>query len=183
MAKLKIKKTGESESLNKSTHYKISKPFYDIEATVYSEIEQIKGIKSEKVYSVEVRDIDTNFFIDGKRVQYTGFKELYEKLFGKDKFSTMLSEICSDIENYYKDSFSKLTLNSLTDSQLQNAWSDLRMSVNVGQHNGLRYADDYYFINVTKMLYPHAVEKMDCPYAHGRNSRSYEHVVVNLEKL
>ena len=183
MAKLKIKKTGESESLQKSTFYTLSKSFYEVEAIVYSELHRITGIKSSKVYNVEVQDIDTNFFVDGKRVQYSGFKELYEKLFGNETFSSMLSGICEDVEEYYKDSVSKLTLKSLTDSQLQNAWSDLRMSVDIGNHKGVQYADDYYFIDATKMLYPHAVEKMDCPYAHGRNPRSYNHVVVNLDKL
>ena len=81
MAKTKIKKTGESTSLQKTTFYKLSKSFYEVDLIVYSQIDKVEEVTSFDLYSVETQDIDTNFFVYGKKVNYSGFKELYEKLF------------------------------------------------------------------------------------------------------
>ena len=183
MAKTKIKKTGESTSLQKTTFYKLSKSFYEVDLIVYSQIDKVEEVTSFDLYSVETQDIDTNFFVDGKKVNYSGFKELYEKLFGKETFSTMLSGICKEIEEYYLDSVSEVTFNSLSTSQLKKAWKDLKENVDKNSYADIEYADNWYFLEATKLLYPHAVETKDFPYAHGKNPRCYMHTVVNLNEL
>jgi hypothetical protein len=183
MSKRKIKKTGESTYLQKSTFYKLSKSFYEVDLIVYSEIHRIDTIKSIDVYSVEVQDIETNFIVDGKNVQYGGFKELYEKLFGKETYATFLSNICDEVEKHHLDSISELTFNKLSTSQLKKAWNDLYDNVDKNTWEGIEYADNWYFLEATKVLYPHAVETMDIPHAHGKTPKCYNHSIVNIGKL
>lgn len=51
----------------------------------------------------EVQDIEVDFFVEDKRLSYTGFKELYENLFGKDTYQKYTDELAKEAEVLYKE--------------------------------------------------------------------------------
>ena len=55
---------------------------FQIEARVYSMVSEVPG--ATKKWGHDVTEIELGFLINGKKVNYTGFKTLYNQLFGKD---------------------------------------------------------------------------------------------------
>ena len=116
-----IKKTSEDISHHASSYYELDKGIFKVKASLYSCISKFSNI-SETVYHHDMQDIELDFYIDGKRCKYDGFKELYGKLFGIDNFSIFCSDTMKEIEDYHIAISQYPTLNSLTKSQLLKCW-------------------------------------------------------------
>jgi hypothetical protein len=95
----KIKKVDEITDLSVYTKFTKDEGMFQIIAGVYSMVEAIPGV-SEK-YGHDVTEIELTFFINDKKVQYTGFKTLYEQLYGKDTFSNFYLEKSKEFEAAY----------------------------------------------------------------------------------
>ena len=181
-----IKKTSEEISYCVNSYYELDKGMFTVKANLSSIVSKFQHI-SETVYHHDINDIDLDFYIDGQRCKYDGFKELYGKLFGIDNFSIFCSDTMKEIEDYNIATSQYPTLNSLTKSQLLKCWEQ-KFSVvpkataeMTDYKNGkMLYADEFEFRLITKLLYPEAIEKWKLPYAHGDNNKAYTHEVVNL---
>ena len=92
----KIKKVDEVTDLSVYTRFTKDEGMFQIEASVYSMVEQ-----KEQFYGHDISEIELKFIINGKKVQYTGFKTLYDQLFGKDTFGNFYSEKCKEFEVAY----------------------------------------------------------------------------------
>ena len=95
----KIKKVDEITDLSVYTKFTKDEGMFQIIAGVYSMVEAIPGV-SEK-YGHDVTEVELTFFINDKKVQYTGFKTLYEQLYGKDTFSNFYLEKSKEFEAAY----------------------------------------------------------------------------------
>ena len=59
----------------------------------------------EGKWDSDITEIETVFIIDGKRCKFSGFKELYEKLFGVNSFRTFNTDLSIEFqEEYFKQS-------------------------------------------------------------------------------
>jgi len=97
----KIKKTQEITDLSVYTSFTKDEGMFQIIAGVYSAVEAIPGVSNK--YSHDITEIELTFFIGNKKVNYTGFKALYEQLYGKDTFGDFYSEKCDVfVEEYLK---------------------------------------------------------------------------------
>ena len=94
-----IKKVDEITDLSVFTKFTKDEGMFQIEASVYSTVSTIP-IAPDK-YDHDISEVELFFFINNKRVKYTGFKTLYEQLFGKDTFSKYWSEKCEDFKQAY----------------------------------------------------------------------------------
>ena len=94
----KIIKVDEVTDLSVFTKFTKDEGMFQIEASVYSMVSTAIG--NEK-YDHDISEVELFFFINNKRVKYTGFKTLYEQLFGKDTFSKYWSEKCEDFKQAY----------------------------------------------------------------------------------
>ena len=184
-----IKKTGEEIGYNVNGYYEVDKGMFTIKASLYSIVSKFDHI-SETVYHHDINDTELDFYVDGKRCKYDGFKELYGKLFGVDNFSVFCSDTIKEIEKYHRAVSTYPSLESLTKSQLLKCWKQKFEVVNkataemTDYKNGeMLYADDYEFCMITKLLYPETIERCRLPYAHGKNDKAYEHEVVNLNNF
>jgi hypothetical protein len=74
---------------------------FQIIAGVYSMVEAIPGA-SEK-YGHDITEVELTFVIgnNNKKVDYTGFKTLYNQLYGKDTFGNFYYEKCKEFEAEY----------------------------------------------------------------------------------
>ena len=92
----KIKKVDEVTDLSVFTRFTKDEGMFQIEASVYSMVEQ-----KEQFYGHDISEIEVKFLINGKKVQYTGFKTLYEQLFGKDTFNAFYLKKSEEFEVAY----------------------------------------------------------------------------------
>ena len=92
----KIKKVDEVTDLSVYTRFTKNEGMFQIEASVYSMVEQ-----REQFYGHDISEIELKFLINGKKVAYTGFKTLYNQLFGQDTFGNFYSEKCAEFEVAY----------------------------------------------------------------------------------
>ena len=104
----KIKKVDEITDLSVFTRFTKDEGMFQIEASVYSMVAKIADSYGKPAipgvgnkYSHDVTGVELGFLINNKKVNYTGFKELYNQLFGKDVFGNFYYEKCKEFEAEY----------------------------------------------------------------------------------
>jgi hypothetical protein len=95
----KIKKVDEVTDLSVYTKFTKDEGMFQIEASVYSMVSEVPGIGNK--YGHDISEIELGFLINDKKVQYTGFKTLYEQLYGKDTFGDFYYEKAKEFEAAY----------------------------------------------------------------------------------
>ena len=94
----KIIKVDEITDLSVYTKFTKNEGIFQIEASVYS---MVSMAPSPDKYDHDISEVELKFIINGKYVKYTGFKTLYDQLFGKDTFGNFYSEKCAEFEAAY----------------------------------------------------------------------------------
>jgi hypothetical protein len=104
----KIKKVDEITDLSVFTRFTKDEGMFQIEASVYSMVAKIAdsygkpaipGVSNK--YSHDVTGVELGFLINNKKVDYTGFRTLYDQLFGKDTFGNFYYEKAKEFEAAY----------------------------------------------------------------------------------
>jgi hypothetical protein len=95
----KIKKVDEVTDLSVFTKFTKDEGMFKIEANVYSMVSEVPG--ATKKWGHDVTEVELGFLINDKKVNYTGFKTLYNQLFGKDTFGNFYYEKCKEFEAAY----------------------------------------------------------------------------------
>ena len=95
----KIKKVDEVTDLSVYTRFTKDEGMFQIEASVYSMVTAVPFVGNK--YNHDVTEIELMFLINGKKVTYTGFKTLYNQLFGDNTFGKFWSEKCAEFEVAY----------------------------------------------------------------------------------
>ena len=93
----KIKKHSEHVSHFVYVTYFKDEGMYKVKASVHVNIEE----GSDNRLFHEVTDVDLEFFINDKKCTYSGFKEMYEKLFSKGMFITYEENLYEEFEEHY----------------------------------------------------------------------------------
>ena len=95
----KIKKVDEITDLSVFTKFTKDEGMFQIEANVYSMVSEVPGIGNK--YGHDISEIELGFLINDKKVQYTGFKTLYEQLYGAGTFSAFYLKKSEEFEVAY----------------------------------------------------------------------------------
>ena len=95
----KIKKVDEVTDLSVYTKFTKDEGMFQIIAGVYSMVEAIPGVSNK--YGHDITEVELTFIIGNKKVNYTGFKALYEQLYGAGTFNVFWSEKCAEFEKEY----------------------------------------------------------------------------------
>ncbi len=95
----KIKKVDEVTDLSVFTKFTKDEGMFQIEASVYSMVSEVPGVGNK--YGHDVTEVELYFFINGKKVQYTGFKTLYEQLYGENTFGDFYYKKSQEFEVAY----------------------------------------------------------------------------------
>jgi len=93
----KIKKVDEVTDLSVFTKFTKDDGMFKIEASVYSMVSEVPGNK----YDHDISEIELSFLINGKKVQYLGFKTLYEQLYGIETFNNFYAKKSEEFEVAY----------------------------------------------------------------------------------
>ena len=95
----KIKKVDEITDLSVFTKFTKDEGMFQIEASVYSMVSEVPGVGNK--YGHDISEIELYFFINDKKVQYTGFKTLYEQLYGENTFGDFYYKKSQEFEVAY----------------------------------------------------------------------------------
>ena len=95
----KIIKVDEITDLSVFTKFTKDEGMFQIEANVYSMVSGVPGVGNK--YGHDVTEVELYFFINGKKVQYTGFKTLYEQLYGENTFGDFYYKKSQEFEVAY----------------------------------------------------------------------------------
>jgi len=94
-----ITKTFEEKSYSMSTGFTKDLGLFTVNGTIWSYVNPNTPYKNK--YDHEISDIEINYEINGKYCMNAGFKELYEKLYGKDSFTKFEREVAEEFEAAY----------------------------------------------------------------------------------
>ena len=73
---------------------------FQVKATIWSCVNEC-----ENGYDNEITETELSFILNGKPCKYLGFRELYEKLFGANKFNEFRDDLVVEFqEEYFKQS-------------------------------------------------------------------------------
>ena len=92
-----IKKVSEDITHLYSTKFELNYGMFQAEARVYSRSEGLAGLENE-VFECYVEDINFVFSMNGKRCMNSGFKELYEKLYGEGSYVKFLEKAGEEVK-------------------------------------------------------------------------------------
>ena len=92
----KIKKHDEHVSHYAYVTYFKDEGMYKVKGTVRVNIEE--GV--DQLYH-EVTDVDLEFFVNDKKCNYVGFKDLYQKLFNKSNWDEYEENLWEEFEAHY----------------------------------------------------------------------------------
>jgi hypothetical protein len=106
----KIKKHDEHVSHYAYVTYFKDEGMYKVKATVRVNIEEASNPSKERGYDHfhEVTDVDLEFFVNDKKCNYVGFKDLYQKLFNKSNWDVYEEKLYEEFEAHYLENKVKL---------------------------------------------------------------------------
>ena len=71
-------------------------PMITANITVYTYVYKTKSGS----FDTDVMDCEIDWKLNGELVKYDGFKELYIKLYGDDKFAKLVDDVCAEAEKF-----------------------------------------------------------------------------------
>ena len=95
----KIKKVEEITDLSVFTKFTKDEGMFQIEASVYSMVSEVPGVGNK--YGHDISGIELKFLINDKEATYTGFKTLYNQLFGDNTFGDFYYKKSQEFEAAY----------------------------------------------------------------------------------
>jgi hypothetical protein len=106
----KFKKYDEHVSHYAYLTYFKDEGMYKVKGTVRVNIEEASNPSKERGYDHfhEVTDVDLEFFVNDKKCNYVGFKDLYQKLFNKSNWDVYEEKLYEEFEAHYLENKVKL---------------------------------------------------------------------------
>ena len=92
----KIIKVNEVVDYSVSTNFTKDLGLFQVKATIWSCVSEWEGR-----YENEITETELIFVLNGKKCKYLGFKELYEKLYGANRFNQFYADLITEFEEEY----------------------------------------------------------------------------------
>ena len=183
----KIEKVSETSNHQYTTMYKVDCGIFQVDVELYSSEFEMKDL-SNKLFSCDIQDIDLEFSIDGKRCNYDGFKELYEKLYGKDSYKDFNKEIVDYIEAEHFKLSDRPYLQNISINKAKKYLSELlttsTYATNITMVNGKKivYTDKWNIVELAKIAEHNKTYEVKCKRAGSSSDREYTHSILNLDE-
>jgi len=181
-----IKKVSELTNNQYTTTYKVDCGMFQVDAELYSSEFEIKDL-SNKLFSCDIQDIDLEFSIDGKRCNYNGFKELYEKLYGKGSYQDFSKELVDYIKVQHQNLSDRPYIQSLSVDKATEYLSELlttsTYATNTTMVDGKKivYTDKWNIIELAGIAEPDKVHRVKCKRTGSDSDREYDHSIFDLD--
>ena len=181
---------------NKETHEFVTlhqdREFFTVQAETricYSEVKELPGLHYEDIW-----DTDLRYFVQGKQVEWKGFRELYEKLFGANSFKDFESNILEEFEKFLSEHHSKnyKSITRLTNEEacecMELLIKEQKISTKKAICNNTKkeyfYSSDWLAKPLCKNFGLYPIKKLNVPYTYVSNTTAAkEHQVVVLSKF
>ena len=141
----------------------------------------------------EVWDTELHLFIDGKQVNYKGFKELYEKLYGENSFDKFCDGLIEEFENtaclyhrkIYKtiEGLDKIESNYYVNKIIEGDLVKTKTHICEKTNKKYLYSSDYILKKLCENTDQYAMRRLKVPYTYSpNNNKPKEHLVVVLHE-
>ena len=182
----KIKKVSELTNNQYTTTYKVDCGMFQVDAELYSSEFEMKDL-SNKLFSCDIQDIDLEFSIDGKRCNYDGFKELYEKLYGKGSYQDFSKELVDHIEAEHFKLSDRPYLQNISVDKATEYLSELLTTSNyvtgttMLDNKEIVYTDKWQIVDLAKIAEPNKVHLAKCKRTNSSSDKEYQHSIFDLD--
>ena len=183
----KIEKVSELTNNQYTTIYKVDCGMFQVDAELYSSEFEMKDLSS-KLFSCDIQDIDLEFSIDGRRCNYDGFKELYEKLYGKDSYLDFNQKIVDYVEYKHFKLSDRPYLQNISVGKAKEYLSELlatsNYATNITMVDGKKivYVDKWNIVELAKVAEPNKTHEVRCKRAGSSSDKEYMHSIFDLDE-
>ena len=181
----KIKKVNERSNHHYTSTYEVDYGMFQVSVDVYSNEFEVAGLGG-KLFSCDIQDIDFEFSINGKQCKREGFKELYEKLYGKGSYLDFDKELTSDIKVQHRTLSDRPFVQNLSVDKATEYLSELLTTsiyptrkTMLGDKE-IVYADRWIIVELAKIAEPDSVHRVNCKGT--QSGIMYEHSIFDLSK-
>ena len=181
-----IKKVSEGSTHQYTTNFEVDCGMFQVDAQVYSTDYEVEGL-TDKLFSCEFTDIAFEFRIDGKLCQYSGFEELYEKLFGEGSYITFTKELADYVETEHLKLSGRPYLQNVSVDKATEYLSELLTTSNYAtgttmlDNKEIVYTDKYNIIELAKIAAPNKVHRLKCKHTNSSSDREYIRTIFEVE--
>ena len=182
----RITKVNEYQNNQYTTSFEVDCGMFQVDAEVYSTEYQIEDLK-DTLFSSEISDMDLEFKMDGKRCNYEGFKELYEKLYGKDSFIDFNQDITKYVETEHFRLSGRPYLQNISVDKAKEYLSELLTTSTYATgyttlfDKQIVYTDKWNIIELAKIAYHNLVHSLKCKRTNCSSDREYQHSIFDLD--
>ena len=181
----KIKKVSEYIAHQVSTVFEVDCGMFQVDINVFSRAEDMEF--KFKLFNIDIEDMDFEFKMDGKRCDRNGFRELYEKLFGKGKFDDFNEELADYVE---KEFFENTDLPCVQNISVDKATEYLSEVLTTHTYSTgktmlgnkeIVYADKWNIIGLARIADPDNVRRVKCKAANNPSGNEFAHAIYDID--
>ena len=182
----KITKVNEYQNNQYTTSFEVDCGMFQVDVEVYSTEYQIENLK-DTLFSSEISDMNFEFKMDGKRCNYEGFKELYEKLYGKDSFIDFNQDITKYVETEHFRLSGRPYLQNISVDKAKEYLSELLTTstyatgITMLDTKKIVYVDKWGIIDLAKIAEPDKVHRVKCKRTGSSSDNEYYHFIFDLD--
>lgn len=181
----KIKKVSEHQSHLFTTGFEVDCGMFQVDINVFSRAEDMEF--KFKLFNIDIEDMDFEFKIDGKRCDRNGFKELYEKLFGKGKFDDFDAELADYVKKEFFENTDLPCVQNISVSKAKKYLSDLltEFTYPTGtvmlDDEEVLYIDQWNIIGLARIADPDNVHRIKCKAANNPSGNEFAHAIYDID--
>ena len=194
-----IKKVSEDTSHLYTTKFELDYGMFQVKAEVYSRAVILEGLQ-DKVFDCDIRDIEFEFSMNGKRCMHSGFQELYEKLYGKGSYLKFLEKASDEVKEEFFASSDRKYLRNLSVEEATKYLKKLLTETSYATNKTavdhekvwassipefkkeMLYTDRWSIMALAKIAVPNMIHKVKCKWTTAQATAEVEHNVLNLDK-
>jgi hypothetical protein len=178
---MSIKKVDSVSHLNETATFVKDCGMFEVRSEVEASLAPIHSeIVENGVWTIDVQDVCINFYINGEKAKWAGFKTLYAELFSEEAFDKFLKNTYEEMEEFYLHSTKYSTVEDLTENQQLRMLKDLVRDSQKLLNNGAEYTSDWKVIQVAKAL---GFETPSHLVPSTRTGRKFQHAVFYTHNL
>jgi len=144
---MSIRKVNSVSHLNESAYFIKDCGMFEVRSEVMAYLAPIHpDIVENGVWQIDVQDVHVDFYVNGEKAKWAGFKTLYTELFSEKAFDTFLENTYEEMEEFYIHSSKYSRVEDITEAQRMRMLKDLVRSskkleyVSTTTHQGAREA-------------------------------------------
>ena len=123
---MSIRKVNSVSHLNETATFVKDCGMFEVRSEVMAFLTPIHpDIVENGVWEVDVQDVHIDFYVNGEKAKWAGFKALYTELFSEKAFDTFLKNTYEEMEEFYIHSSKYSRVEDISEAQQMRMLKDL----------------------------------------------------------